>query len=271
MGYSGVNDTKIYYEIYGKGEYVAFLNGIFMSTQSFSQFLPLFSKKYSVLLHDFRGQWNSGKEGEKFSLELHSKDFYKLLNELKIEKINIVGISYGGEVALKFATLFPEKVKSLVIVSSVSEVDDELKRKIEKWIEGAKSKDSQKFIDSWLKDVYSPKFLEKYENFLRNKLNESLKNFDYDASIKLMDAFLDLYENPLTNNLNKISVPTLVVAGEFDTLKPIKFSKIIQKNIENSELVIIGDSGHAISVEKRNELETVIYGFLEKIKINERS
>ena len=147
MGYSGVNDTKIYYEIYGKGEYVAFLNGIFMSTQSFSQFLPLFSKKYSVLLHDFRGQWNSSKEGEKYSLELHSKDFYKLLNELKIEKINIVGISYGGE----------------------------------------------------------------------------------------------------------------------------KFSKIIQKNIENSELVIIGDSGHAISVEKRNELETVIYGFLEKIKINERS
>ena len=147
MGYYGVNDTKIYYEIYGKGEYVAFLNGIFMSTQSFSQFLPLFSKKYSVLLHDFRGQWNSGKEGEKYSLELLSKDFYELLNELKIEKINIVGVSYGGE----------------------------------------------------------------------------------------------------------------------------KFSKIIQKNIENSELVIIGDSGHAIPVEKRNELETVIYGFLEKIKINERS
>jgi pimeloyl-ACP methyl ester carboxylesterase len=147
MGYSGVNDTKIYYEICGKGEYVAFLNGIFMSTQSFSQFLPLFSKKYSVLLHDFRGQWNSGKEGEKYSLELHSKDFYKLLNELKIEKINIVGVSYGGE----------------------------------------------------------------------------------------------------------------------------KFSKIIKKNIENSELVIIGDSGHAIPVEKRNELETVIYGFLEKIKMNERS
>ncbi len=164
MGYVDVNETKIYYETYGEGEVVAFLNGIFMSTQSFSQFLPLFTKKYKVLLHDFRGQWNSGKEGEKYSLELHSKDFFILLEKLKIEKVNIVGISYGGEVALKFATLYPEFVKSLVIISSVSEIDDCIYEKIEKWKDGARTKDACKFIDSWLNDVYSKKFLEKYEN-----------------------------------------------------------------------------------------------------------
>lgn len=271
MGYVRVNDTEIYYEVHGKGEPLAFFNGIFMSTQSFSPILPNLIKKYTVLLHDFRGQWNSQKNGDKFSLELHSNDFCELLKALKIEKINIVGVSYGGEVALKFSTLFPEKVKSLIIVSSVSEIDDELKKKINRWIEGANTKVAQKFIDSWLKDVYSPQFLQNYENFLINKLKDSLKTFDYEASFKLMNSFLELYENPITKDLKNISIPTLVVAGEFDTLKPIKFSKIIHNNIKNSELLIIGDSGHAIPIEKRNEFETVIYGFLEKINFNERS
>lgn len=271
MGYVRVNDTEIYYEMHGKGEPLALFNGIFMSTQSFSPILPDLIKKYTVLLHDFRGQWNSQKNGSKFSLELHSRDFYELLKVLKIEKINIIGVSYGGEVALKFSTLFAEKVKSLIIVSSVSEIDDELKKKINRWIEGAKTKDSQKFIDSWLKDVYSPQFLQNYENFLIDKLKDSLKSFDYEASIKLMNSFLELYEKPITKDLKKISSPTLVVAGELDTLKPIKFSKIIQKNILNSELLIIGDSGHAIPIEKRNEFETVICGFLKKINFNERS
>ncbi|MGB9749789.1 MAG: alpha/beta fold hydrolase [Caldisericia bacterium] len=271
MGYLRVNDTKIYYEIDGNGKPLAFLNGIFMSTQSFSTFLPLFSKNYQVLLHDFRGQKSSGKDGEKYSLELHADDFYKLLKALGINKIDIVGVSYGGEVALRFVVSYPEMVNSLVIVSSVSEVDDELNEKIVRWVEGAKSKNSEIFVNSWLQDVYSPKFLEKYESFLRNKLKESLKNFDYDASIKLMEAFLELKKDPLTPLLNKIKVPTLVVAGELDTLKPIKFSKIIQDRIENSELVIVGGSGHAIPIEKKNELETIIFGFLEKNRIYERS
>ncbi len=271
MGYLSINETKIYYEVHGEGEPLAFLNGIFMSTSSLSQFIPIFSKKYKVILHDFRGQWNSGKEGEEYSLELHSKDFLGLLDSLHIEKINIVGVSYGGEVALKFASLFPEKVKSLIIISSVSEVDDELEEKIKRWIDGAKSKKVDIFVNSWIKDVYSEEFLRKYENFLRTKLEESLQNFDYDASIKLMESFLKLKDTPITPKLNNISVPSLIIAGEFDTLKPPKFSKIIHNNIPQSEFLIVGNSGHAITVEKMEEIKTLILGFLEKLSFYERS
>lgn len=271
MGYLNVNETKIYYEVHGEGEPLAFLNGIFMSTSSFSQLVPIFSKRYKVILHDFRGQWNSGKEGEEYSLELHSKDFLGILNSLQIEKVNIVGVSYGGEVALNFTTCFPERVKSLIIISSVSEIDEKLEEKIKRWIEGAKSKKRDIFVNSWIKDVYSEEFLRKYENFLRKKLEESLQSFDYDASIKLMESFLKLKDAPLTPKLNNISVPSLIVAGELDTLKPPKFSKIIHKNIPQSEFVIVGNSGHAITVEKAEEVKTLILGFLEKISFYERS
>ncbi len=65
------------------------------------------------------------KREKSIHLNFIQKIFLGLLNSLQIEKINIVGVSYGGEVALKFASLFPERVKSLIIISSVSEVDDE--------------------------------------------------------------------------------------------------------------------------------------------------
>ncbi len=138
-----------------------------MTTQSFYTFLPILSKKYKILLFDFRGQGNSSKDDEKFSFEMHSDDFYRILKELNIEKINIVGVSYGGEVGLKFALKYQEFVKSLIIVTSTSEVDDEMKQKIENWINGAKTKDSLIFINSWLKDVYSKEFLIRFESFLK--------------------------------------------------------------------------------------------------------
>ncbi len=71
--------------------------------------------------------------------------------------------------------------------------------------------------------------------------------------------------------INKISSPTLVIGSEFDSIKPVKFSKIIHENIKNSECVIIGESGHAVNIEKFNEVQTLILGFLEKIKLFERS
>lgn len=270
MGYIKIKEGELYYEIYGKGNNLALLNGIFMTTQSFYPLLQILNKKYRVLLFDFRGQGKSSKKGEKFSLKMHSDDFYQILKELNIKKINIVGVSYGGEVALRFALDYPDLVKSLIIVTSTSEVDDEMKEKIERWKKGAESKDQLTFINSWLRDVYSDDFLNKYESFLFDKLKKALEDFDYDSSIKLMDSFLELYNNPLTEDLKKIRAKSLIIAGERDFLKPVEFSKKIHENIENSEFFVIRDSGHALVVEKKEELTTLILGFLEKINLSER-
>ena len=85
---------------------------------------------------------------------------------------------------------------------------------------------------------------------------------DYPALVRLLDAFLEL---DVTDQLNKIRAPTCVIAGEKDILKPvIPYSKIIHDRIPNSELVIVHDSGHAITFEKPKEFNTITLGFLQR-------
>jgi len=267
MSYVKINKINLYYETYGEGEPLAFLNGIFMSTKSWSLQTPVFSKKYKVLLHDFRGQWQSDKPSGKYSLELHADDFQKFLLHLNIDKVHLVGTSYGGEVAMVFAIKYPEMVKSLTIISSVSEIHPALKLLGERWLNAAKTRDSKIFIIEWLADVYSEEFLKNNWDFLWSRLNEAFKVFDFDAVIRLSESFLDLERNPLTSELKKITVPTLIIAAELDMVKPLKYSKIIHDQISGSELHLIRESGHVVVVEKAEKVNTIVLGFLEKLKL----
>ncbi len=265
MGYLSVNSTNLYYEEIGKGEPVLLLNGIFMSTKSWGPISSMLSRKYRVILHDFRGQWQSEKPLGKYSFEMHAEDLYKLIKELNLGKVHIVGTSYGGEVAMAFAIKYGELVKSLSMIASVSEIKLLLKLTAERWKNAAKTKDPEIFMKEWISDTYSENFLGAIHDLMYIKLVEALKSFDFDAAERLIDCFLDVYEHPLTKELHKITSPTLIVAAELDTLKPPFYSEIINREIKNSEFHVVMNSGHAVVIEKPNEINTLLTGFIGKI------
>lgn len=267
VAYAKVNGVKLYYELQGEGEPLAFLNGIFMSTKSWSPQTKLFSKKYKVLLHDFRGQWQSDTPSGKYSFELHADDFQELLLHLGVNKIHVVGTSYGGEVAMAFAIKYPEMVKSLTLITSVSEIHLELKLLVERWLNAANVKDPRIFITEWLADVYSEEFLKDNWDFLWPRLNEAFEVFDFNGVIRLSECFLNLKKKPLTSMLNKITAPTLIIAAGSDKIKPLMYSEIIHDQISGSELHLIDKSGHGVVIEKANELNTIVLGFLEKLNL----
>lgn len=263
----GVN---IYYEEKGDGEPVFFLNGVFMSSASWGIISSFISRYFKVVLHDMRGQWKSDKplQKEKFSFDNHVKDVLNLMDHLNVEKAHLIGTSYGGEIALYFSIKHPERVKSLSIICSVSEVGIETKTAVLRWIEGARSKDPKTFVYSWINDVYSDEFLRVMGMSFVEQLVRvySSQEFSFDSSLYLLYTFYELEKNPLTPHLDRIRVPTLVIGAEKDRIKPPRYSEIIANNIKNSELVIISNAGHALVVEKPYVLSYLLAGFLLRQK-----
>lgn len=260
------DDVRIYYEEKGQGEPVFLLNGIFMNTASWGVISTSLSKYFKVILHDMRGQWKSDKpnEKEKYSFEAHAKDLLNLMNYLEIEKGHIVGTSYGGEVALYFAIHYPDRVKSLTIICSVSEIGLETKIAAMRWMDGILSHNPRSFVYSWINDVYSEEYLSNVGlSFIEQLVKVySSPEFSFDSAINLMNTFFELERNPLTPSLEKINVPTLVIAAEKDRIKPPKYSELIASKIRNSELLIFSKAGHALVVEKASVLASLILGFL---------
>ena len=79
---------------------------------------------------------------------------------------------------------------------------------------------------------------------------------------QLIEAFLEL---DITDRLPKIAVPTCIIGGEKDLLKPpYPYSEVIHEKILNSEMVVVPDSGHVVTWEKPEEFNSIVLGFLQK-------
>ena len=262
MPVQNLNGTTIAYQVLGEGEPLVFLNGVMMTMQSWALQTSVFQTRFRCVLHDFRGQLLSEQPETPWTLEDHSDDLRALLDHLETESCHLIGTSYGGEVGMIFAYTYPERVRSLSLISCVSEVGGELDRVVTTWGDTA-LREPENLYGISLPSNFSPQFLathpeirEQGEQRLRSCPPEFFTGFS-----RLIDAFRQL---DITADLHRIGCPTLVLVGDEDALKPPRYSRMIAETIPNSELQIIPGAGHAVILEKPAEVNTALHGFLEK-------
>lgn len=256
------NGIELYYELHGSADadVLVLSNGILMSTASWAYQTPVFSKQYRVLLYDCRGQWQSDHPKEPYSMELHADDLAALLDALNVEKAHLVGISYGAELSLMFALKYPERAHSLILSSTVSQVDAMLRSTIETWIEAAKRKDAEMFY----RVTYPFNFSERWIAANPQLLEQARARYaalDFDAVVNLCEAFLRFN---VTADLHRIKTPTLLMVGEQDALKPRRYADIIAREMPHAEYVVVPGSGHALCWEKWQVFNSLVLGFLAK-------
>jgi 3-oxoadipate enol-lactonase len=120
-----VDGIDLYYELHGANDAPVLVlnNGIIMNAATSWVFqTKALSAHYRLLQYDCRGQGQSDHPEHPYSMEGHADDLAALLEALKIDHAHIAGISYGGEVAQAFVLKYSEKVRSLILIDTVSEV-----------------------------------------------------------------------------------------------------------------------------------------------------
>lgn len=248
----------------GPGVPKILLNGIAMSMSHWTPFIDAFPGEGSFLLHDFRGQLLSGKPQGGYSLESHSDDLAVLMDHAGIGKADIIGTSYGSEVAMEFALKYPGKTRSLVIIDGVSELDPLLSAAVESWKSAALS-DKRVFYRGLIPWNYSAEYLEGHLSKLKERedMVAGLPDDYFRAFASLCDAFADIR---LTPRLQGISAPCLVLVAEKDILKHGGFARIINENISGSILEIISGAGHAVVIERPGAVARRTHDFLQQLE-----
>ena len=256
------NGIQIYYELHGPaGAPVLVLsNGILMSTASWAYQVAELSRGYRLLLYDCRGMWQSDHPPGPYSMEQHADDLAALLDGLGFEQAHIGGTSYGAEISMVFALKYPERTRTLIVTSAVSQVDPILEGLIGGWIAAAKAKDPRLFYRVVYPLTFSEAWITANQDLLE-QARERYKTIDFEAMLALLQCFSEL---DITGQLDQIRVPTLVVAGELDMLKPRAYSEIIANEIPGAELAVIPNAGHAALWEQAGVFNTLILGFLAK-------
>lgn len=257
--------AELYYEVHGEGEPIIFLNGIMMSTLSWAGLTPIASKKFKLILFDFRDQGNSSKMKELYELDIHVGDLLSLMDSLGISKIHMLGLSYGGLVALKFALLHQDRLNTLILPNTTSFISNHLREIGKAWETAAELNDGEKFLQLARPFIYSGKFYENHLDLIR-KYQEMFKTMLtkewFQGFIRLSRSTRNYYIS--SNELKTIKIPTLLIGAEHDIVAPVKDMMTIYENINGCEFITIPQAGHGAFLEKTNEFMTMVMGFVGK-------
>lgn len=244
--YYSIDDAKIYYETTGDENKPALLclHGGFGNIEDFNTIISLLKNDYGIIGIDSRGQGKSTLGNVKLSYEIIQKDIEVILNHLKIETLNIIGISDGGIVAYRLACFSSFKIDKLITIgsrwhsSNVSETKEILEKVT---------------IDFW-KEKH-PETVESYE-----KLNP-LPDFE-----KLTPLVVNMWLNETSypnEKVKNISCDTLIIHGDKDNLIKRKFVFELADLIPNSNLLNVPFANHVVYTEQPEILMHSINEFLK--------
>jgi 3-oxoadipate enol-lactonase len=260
------NGIGIYCEWHGAPDAPVLVlnNGILMNAAaSWVPQTAAFAASHRVLQYDCRGQGQSDHPPGPYSMTRHADDLAALLDAVGVQRAHMLGISYGGEVSQAFALRHRERVLSLVLADTVSEVGQELRLIVEGWKAAALSGDADLFYLVTAPWNFSPAFIAQHPALMA-AARERYRSLDLPAVARLCDAFLDV---DFTDELRHLDAPACVIVGDRDLLKGPRYAAILQEAIRGSCLHVLAGAGHAASWEAAAEFNRVVLDFLATVPV----
>ena len=219
-----------------------------------------FSGNYFCVNYDIRGLGESPASGGHFTMELFVDDLESIIDELKLDKPILCALSMGGYISLRAMERIKNKFSGLILCDTKSEADDnngKLKRAAA--IKQITSGDFKNFIESFVLDCFSEKFVKDHESEYREVVNRSKKN----DPLGIKGCLLAMAgRTDTTENLSKINIPTLVICGSEDKLSPVNVMQPMSEKIHNSKFVIVEGAGHMTPIEDSQKVNSAIKEFL---------
>ena len=220
-------DIKNFYTEKGDGFPLILLHGNNENSSCFEAQIEEFSKHYKVFSIDTRGHGKTPKGDKPFTINQFAQDLLNFMDEKKIEKAHILGFSDGGNIAIVFSILYPERVEKLIL-------------------NGA--------------NLY-PKGLTTFTQ-ISDKLNYFFTRlFSKDILKREMLELMVNQPNINPDDLLKIKSKTLVIAGTKDMIKK-EHTELIADKIPDSKLIFI-DGNHFVVYEKPEEFNKKVLNFLQ--------
>lgn len=253
---------KVYYELHGQGAPLLILNGIFMSSASWGAFTPSLARQNQLILIDMLDQGRSDRMDRQYRQELHVETVIALLDHLGVEQASMMGISYGGEVAMQIALQHPGRVSKLILANTTAYTNPWLEDMGKAWEYAIASYDGHQFFKTCIPVVYSPQFYTRNIEWAKEReelFQAAFTEDTYDAFIRLIRSAEGL---DIRGRLAQIAASTLVLSSEFDYVTPVQDQELIVRSIPGAAHVLIKGCGHASMYEKPVEFVSIVLGFI---------
>ena len=192
-----------------------------------------------------------------------ARDVAALMDELQIEQAAICGLSMGGYVAFEFVHLFPARTRALVLAGTRAPADNEQERQARfQQVEQMLAQGMSGIAEASVSKLLAPRTLAEKPEVVARVSEMILRANPQGAAAaqRGMAARRDYSED-----LPSINVPTLVVVGHDDPIRPVADAEFMHNRIPGSRLEIIEEAAHMTNMEQPENFNRALLDFLSRL------
>ncbi|MBT2694083.1 2-succinyl-6-hydroxy-2,4-cyclohexadiene-1-carboxylate synthase [Bacillus sp. ISL-55] len=262
-----INGVRYNVEQCGDGFPLVLLHGFTGAASTWKPFCPIWGQHSMLLMVDLIGHGETESPGDmaRYDIKKTAMDLKELLDQLGIEKADFLGYSMGGRTAITFASLYPERVRKLVLESTtpglVNPEEREARIKQDhKLADRIENEGVERFIDFWESIPLFQSQLNLPAEVREQIRSQRLRN----DSVGLANSLRGMGTGAQPSwwgELPNFDFKTLLITGELDE----KFCRIaadMASRLPNPTHLTINGCGHAIHVEEREKFGTIVSEFL---------
>ncbi len=279
-GTKKVNGAELYYKIMGSGEPIVILHG--GPGLEHTYFLPQMgelAENYKLIFYDQRTSGGSISSTDSSSITLGNfvEDLEGIRKAFDLDKMNLLGHSWGGMLAMFYATKYPENLNSLMLISSGGARSDCWNDFIQNINHNRTTKDSLALANLEATEELKNNNIAALQNYYKIFFKAYFYNQTFGDSLTMKFSkttaknmsLIDskplgqvLYNYNILEQLSVIECSTIIIHGEADPV-PLKYAEEIHNNIVNSELIPLKQCGHFPFIETPTEFFRLIRDFME--------
>lgn len=229
--------STIYYETVGAGPPLMLVHGLAASSRWWVKNVQALGQHFQLYMLDLIG-FGRSRTGQRFSLDEAARCLIQWMDQLKLEKMSIVGHSMGGRIAAELAADFPNRVDRLVLIDSPI----------------------LPFQHGYTKQIWG--MARALRHFSRDFLPVLIGDTLQAGSLNVLRIGRQLLLTDRSHKLAAIQAPTLIIWGDQDTIVPLALGKALTQGLPHSQFVTLKGAGHVPMWEKAEEFNRIVLDFL---------
>ncbi|MCS0789693.1 2-succinyl-6-hydroxy-2,4-cyclohexadiene-1-carboxylate synthase [Cytobacillus firmus] len=264
-----INGVRYHVDTWGTGFPLLLLHGFTGNSEGWKEFAPFWKDHSKTIALDIIGHGKSGSPPDigQYQIEESAAVINSLLEKMGIGKIDVLGYSMGGRLALTFAVNYPEKVRTLILESASPGLRTEAERherriQDEKLSKRIRQEGIKNFIDYW-ENIPLFQSQKNLPEKIRTRIRSQRLANSIDGLANSLDGMGTGMQPSWWDDLAHLEMPVLLITGNLDQ-KFCRIAEEMSKILPNVQWKTAEDAGHAIHVEKPELFGTIVSGFLSQ-------
>jgi 3-oxoadipate enol-lactonase len=254
-----VDSLDIGYDDVGSGVPLLFVHAFPLNRTMWAPQVSALVERCRCVAADLRG-FGESSAAPPYSVDRYADDLARLLDQLRIDKVALVGCSLGGYVSFAFWRRHRNRVRALVLADTRAGADtEETIAKRHQLIEVAQTEGATGVANLQIPSLVGKTTRERQPDTY-DAVHRMMAQARPEGIVGAIEAMMHRPDSTAT--LATIDVPTLIVVGEEDVPTPVKESRAMHEAIPGSRLEIVAQAGHLSSLERPAAFNHLLTEFL---------